>query len=340
MAAVSILAILKIASAAELTVAVIDFETKDKGLEEKGAQIADLLTAYLSEKTNLELLERDKLKTILEELALSISGVVNPEDAARIGYITGARLLICGSAFIVEDELYIVAKVISTETSKVYGEMEWGSVEEKLSRLVEKLADSLAKSIPEKGPGMLAPELKEKDIIKALQEKLKKKKLPKVAIIVPETHLGRPAVDPAVETELTYLLKKTGFTVLKLDKKGLSKWAREYLKTSIPPLARKADVITPIPRLARKADVIIVGQAFSEYATRFERLVSCKARVEIHALDRRTGKVLAVERKTMAGVDLAEHIAAKKALEKATRELSLKFIPEMVDSWNKGLKKK
>ena len=61
----------------------------------------------------------------------------------------------------------------------------------------------------------------------------------------------------------------------------------------------------------------VTGEAFSEFAGRHGDLVSVKARVEVKAVDRKTGKVLAVDRQTAVAVDLAEQVAGKTALQEA-----------------------
>jgi hypothetical protein len=77
-----------------------------------------------------------------------------------------------------------------------------------------------------------------------------------------------------------------------------------------------------------------VGESFSEFGTRRGELVSCKARVEVKAIDRETKEVLAVNRGSGTGVDLSAQSAAKRALQKITQELAIDFIPELVNNWN------
>ena len=59
-------------------------------------------------------------------------------------------------------------------------------------------------------------------------------------------------------------------------------------------------------------------------------LVSVKARVELKAVDRKTGQVLAVDRETAVEVDLTEQIAGKKALQTAAAAIAERLLPKLV----------
>jgi ethanolamine utilization microcompartment shell protein EutS len=80
----------------------------------------------------------------------------------------------------------------------------------------------------------------------------------------------------------------------------------------------------------RQADVIIKGEGFSEFALRCGNLISVKARLEIAAVDRATGKVVATDRQTSVEVDLTEQIAGKKALQTAAAAIAERLLPKLV----------
>ncbi|MBI2477305.1 MAG: hypothetical protein HYV60_01235 [Planctomycetia bacterium] len=60
-----------------------------------------------------------------------------------------------------------------------------------------------------------------------------------------------------------------------------------------------------------------------------------KARLELKALDRETGKVLAVDRQVAVSVDLAEQIAGKTALQDAAASIAGRLLPKIVKSEKK-----
>ena len=79
----------------------------------------------------------------------------------------------------------------------------------------------------------------------------------------------------------------------------------------------------------KPADIEITGEAFSEAGLRRAGLFSCRARVEIKVRDRATGKILLADRQTTVAVDLAEHTAAKRALQEAGAELAERVVPKI-----------
>ena len=79
-----------------------------------------------------------------------------------------------------------------------------------------------------------------------------------------------------------------------------------------------------------RADVYITGEGFSEAAGRVGGLVSVRARVELKAVDRRTGEVIAADRQTALVVDLSEQVAGKAALQAAAADLAERLLPKVV----------
>ena len=84
------------ADAAKKRIGVTDFENKSRvyGL---GAGIADMLVVELVKNKNFEVIERDKLRSVMAEQALGASGAVNPATAARLGELMGLDYLVVGS---------------------------------------------------------------------------------------------------------------------------------------------------------------------------------------------------------------------------------------------------
>src|SRR5437762_5418151 len=106
-----------------LTVAVFDFESKDEAVRDLGPKVATLINANLSAEPQIITVERAELEKVLGEHELGLSGTVSPDTAAKVGHLTGAKVLVTGRVFKADKELVIVAKIIGTETSRVYGEL-------------------------------------------------------------------------------------------------------------------------------------------------------------------------------------------------------------------------
>ncbi len=279
--------------------AVFAFEERGMDVKGYGQKASDILFATLAANPSLVLVDRQDLKKTLEEHELNLSGAVTPDKAVQIGQLTGAKILITGSIIETDKTLYLVAKIIGTETSRVLGESVKGKTSDEFAPLVEELGKKVGIIINKEANKLVAKEIKMEDRIAALKKQLGDAKRPVVAINVNERHVGQATIDPAAETELTLFCKETGFDVL--DKAADSK----------------------------KADIILTGEGFSEFAMRHGNLVSVKARLEIKAVDRQTDKVIATDRQTAVVVDLTEQIAGKSALQKAAADIAERLLPKL-----------
>jgi len=315
------------ATSSPLAVAVLEFAAVGEPIERDGEKIQALLTAYLTADSSLRLVERKEMEKILAEQKLSLSGLVGEQEAVQIGRLVGAKAMVLGRAFLVDDNYVIVAKTLGVETSRVFGDIAQGKRGDDLAKLVATLAEKIGATIKKNRNVLEAPPMQEKDRAAAIKKALGKLPRPGVVVSCPEQHIGRPVIDPAVETELVYLLTTCGFNVIEKKEWDSGPWLQAYLK----------DPKAPVPNEIKKPiDVLILGEAFGEFAARTGDLISCRARVEIRAIDRRTGQVLAIGRQTSTAVDLSENIAAKKALQDAAARLAEQLIPEATKKWNEA----
>ena len=106
-----------------LTVAIFDFESKSDTVWDLGPKVAALLNANLSADPQIITVERAELEKVLGEQERGLSGTVSPDTAAKVGHLTGAKVLVTGRVFKADKELVIVAKIIGTETTRVYCEL-------------------------------------------------------------------------------------------------------------------------------------------------------------------------------------------------------------------------
>src|SRR5207248_1549847 len=111
---------------------------------------------------------------------------------------------------------------------------------------------------------------------------------------------GQPTVDPAAETELMRFAREVGFDIIDADQGGRT-----------------------------RADVVISGEGFSESAGRAGGMVAVRARVEVKAVDRATGKVLFADSRVAVVVEASELLAGKSALQAAAADLAEAVLPKL-----------
>jgi len=317
-----------------IAVAVLDFAAKDPGNADLGKELGEAIGLLLSAESDVRVVDRSSLTRVLQEQELSLTGLVDTNDAVKVGKLVGAKIMITGRVFPLGDKLFFTAKLIGTETSLTQGVVVKGDSDADLGELTVEVAEKVAAKLKESGKKLIAaPEAK--DPVPALKAKLAKIDKPTVAVIIREQHHAAPArrtgqpIDPAVETEIKKLLTECGFKVLDVPENELTDFAKDWKPTNV----------NAWPRSLAKVDVLIAGEAFSEFGARIGNLVSCSSRAEINVIQRSDGKSLKADRKTTRAADLSESIAGKTALQKAGRELGSGLLEHFVEAAEKGDKK-
>ncbi len=194
--------------------AVLPFQERGRDTKDQGSKVTDLLFAKLSVDPALTLVDREDIRKVLAEHELNLTGLVNSEQAIKVGQLTGAKLLITGSVLQVDNSVYLIAKIIGTETSRVVGAPVKGSVRDDLGKLVEDLSQEIVKTVTKRADDLVAKPVSKEDRIAALKKKLGDGKRPALSVHIPERH-GSPVVlvliDPAAETEISLFAKEAGF---------------------------------------------------------------------------------------------------------------------------------
>jgi len=266
--------------------AILPFADRGGGVKGEGAKVADILFAELATSDSLFLVERTDLDVALKELELNLSGAVSQQSAIQAGHLIGAKIMIMGSVIEASESLYLIAKIVGTETTRVIGARVKGSLDDDIGILTEQLAKVVEEQVSQAAKSLLPPPPQTRDIAGILKLAFGDRKPPSVRISIPEQHVGTRVPDPAVETEIGKIFLAAGFTVLDVKDPG-------------------------------KEDVTITGEALSEFALQRGNLISVRARAEIKAVDRKSGEVLVMDRATTLSVGLGEHVTAKTALQEA-----------------------
>ncbi len=103
-------------------ISVVDFTDLQGNTSELGRYIAEQLSVSLvGSAKDFSVMDRANLKSVLEEHKLTASGLVNPENARKLGQFSGVDAIVLGSITPFEQSFSITAKIISTETTQVLG---------------------------------------------------------------------------------------------------------------------------------------------------------------------------------------------------------------------------
>lgn len=265
-----------------LSAAILDFKESSEVLAGTGASISTLLQVNLGEDSESPLVERTELHEILNEQELTLSGIVTTDQAAKLGQVTGAEVLISGRVFAVQNRVHVVAKVISASTGRVFGVTADFERQGAMGPAVSSLSKQIAANLTEKRADLVAAKPLEESQLELLKSIMKDRKAPKVFVSIKETVIAAQPPDPAAQTELLRTLQAAGWTMVEAEK---------------------------------EADVVVTGEAFAETGIRRGNLWFVKARLEF-TVKNAAGKVLKTDRVVAGTVDLAQAIGAKSSLQK------------------------
>ncbi len=126
-------------------VAVIDFtDLQGSPSGELGKYIAEELTVNLvMVKRDFSVLDRANLRKLLAEHKLTSQGLIDPENAKKIGMFAGVDALILGTIIPKSKNISLNAKIITTDTAEIVGA---AKAEFKLDEIVQQLISTVPKT--------------------------------------------------------------------------------------------------------------------------------------------------------------------------------------------------
>ena len=283
------------AKAAPLTVAVYDFTDADKNGGGYGGKVTTLITVDLTSETNLVMLERAELNKALNEQAFGISGMVSADAAAKIGQITGAKVLVAGKVIkINNNHLTIVASIIGTETGRLFAAKVEGAADD-LMGLTSDLSRKIAETITAQATNLVtAAAESHDDRINRVINNIKGTNRPTISInIVRPNRNGHSAT---AEGEFGIILLKAGFTVVDANSD-------------------------------RKPDIEITGVDDLGAGPRRSALFSYRSVIELKVQERRTGNILCFDRQESTATDVSRPGADRLSQVNAVDELAERVLP-------------
>lgn len=280
-----------------VTMAVYDFTDTDRGTDGYGAKVTTLVTADLTTETNLVMLERAELNKALKEQAFGVSGMVSSDAAAKIGQITGAKVLVAGQVFKTSDDhVVIVANIIGTETARLYAAKVEGSPNE-LMNLTSELARNIAQTISDQRTNLVAAtEESHAERLDRIVKSIKGKNRPTVSVSIVFLNPTSKNHIAAAEDEFGAILLKAGFMVVD----------------------ENSD---------QKPDMEITGIASYDSGIPHGGLYSPRGVIDLKVQERRTGKIITFDRQESAATDPSKKTAIRAAQANAVDALAERVLP-------------
>ncbi len=140
------------------SVAVLDFAVTDlTGAVDNAAELGRAMSVSfqtpLVQSRRFTVLTRNQLDEVLNELALNQQGVVNPDEAQRLGQLTGVEVIITGTIIVNSPTLLsVTANFIDVESGEVAAALTLsGSGPEDFVRLAQDLVNGAAREFPPQG---------------------------------------------------------------------------------------------------------------------------------------------------------------------------------------------
>ena len=280
---------------APLSVAVYDFKGKGPAAS-IGDTVTALLTASLTTESNIIMLERAELKKALSEQAFGVSGLVSSDAAAKIGAITGAKVLVSGQVIMIEQHhLVIIANIIGTETGRLFAAKAEGDPKG-LSELTSELSSKIARTISAQTTNLV---MQKKEGASSRLDR----------ILQSITGTNRPSVSVNVHWP-----KGPRFP----SSAANSEWGVILQKAGFPVVDSNSD---------RKPDVEITGVDNFSSGPRRGELFSSHAVIELKVQERRTGNIIVIDRQDAVASDATKVGADRAAQVQAVDGLAERVLP-------------
>jgi TolB-like protein len=130
---------------AKTPTSILPIESSDPGLKTTAEYFGEQLSFSLAKSPAFAIVERKNLQGILKELELSLSGLTDEANAAKVGKLLGARLLVTGKLYRKKNEYELFLKLVRVETAEVLSvtkarlDFELGLLEDKTRQDTKKM---------------------------------------------------------------------------------------------------------------------------------------------------------------------------------------------------------
>lgn len=111
-----------LSSRSVISIAVLPFTPTQKDLaadNQFGDYFAEVLTSKLSERKEFKVFERNRLDAVTKELALNVSGIINENEAKKIGELAPIDYILTGTFTKMKEEIQINGRIINVVSGEI-----------------------------------------------------------------------------------------------------------------------------------------------------------------------------------------------------------------------------
>ncbi|MDW7681367.1 MAG: CsgG/HfaB family protein, partial [bacterium] len=102
------------------TIAILDFSNNCLFDKDKYASLspglAEILITELNKIQSIQIVERQKINQLIQEMQLAQSGLVSEETGVQVGKLVGAKYLVFGSYMVFDKKIRVDVRIVEVET--------------------------------------------------------------------------------------------------------------------------------------------------------------------------------------------------------------------------------
>ncbi|MGH7470463.1 MAG: CsgG/HfaB family protein [Longimicrobiales bacterium] len=117
-----------------------------EGLDRLAIGLQQLLLNHFLQNPSIRVVERLRIKELMDEQGLTQAGRVDPQTAARIGKLIGARYMVLGGYSELPD-MQVTARIVDTETSEILFSRRVSGKRDKLMSMLNDLGTQIEQGI-------------------------------------------------------------------------------------------------------------------------------------------------------------------------------------------------
>ncbi len=134
------------------TIAILDFKNRSVDDKEKFDPMekgfADLMISELNGTINLKVVERERIKWLMDEIGMENDpGKFDMGTAVRVGKLLGVHTILLGSFIKVKDEMKLLSRLVKVETGEILATDEASGDADDFFEIAQQLGEKVAKHI-------------------------------------------------------------------------------------------------------------------------------------------------------------------------------------------------